>query len=320
MRCRHMVFLLAGAAALLATAFTVSANAYPEKPIEYIIPFGPGGESDITARLQQPFFKQKFGKDLVIRYKPGRGGAAGWSELNALEPDGYTIMGVNMPHIVLQPLQQDDAGYTTDEIESVYWFHYTPDALVVKNDSPFETLEAFLDSAKANPGRINTSGSGTGSANHLAQLRFDRLAGIKTNYVPFKGTGASMTALLGEQVEAAWGYTTSPPDIGDQVRILAVAMEDRHPNYPLTPTFKELGFDLVSGAYRGIAVPAGTPAPIKRKLSQMIGSINAEPDFQRRMVIAGFALVDVPFKEADAFVERKGQEFIEAAKEGGILN
>src|SRR5210317_2196694 len=87
---------------------------YPDKPISYIIPFGPGGESDITARHQQPFFKEKFGQDVVISYKPGGGGAVGWAQLNSIKGDGYTIMGTNLPHIIVKPLQKD-VGFKTDD-------------------------------------------------------------------------------------------------------------------------------------------------------------------------------------------------------------
>jgi len=314
---RRTILGLAGAAVFAAGA--QSAFAYPERPIEYIISFSPGGESDIAARTQQPFFKEKFGQQLIIRYEPGQGGARAWSELNAYKPDGYTIMGVNLPHIVLQPAR-GDVGYGTDEIESVYWFHYTPDAIVVKADSPFKTLQDLIDFAKENPGRVVFSGSGRGSANHLAQVRFDRMAGIETSYVPFKGTGASNTALLGEQVAAAWGYTTSAAAIGDRARILALAAEKRHPEYPNTPTFKELGFDLVSGAYRGIAVPKGTPRRIKKKLSDMIGEINADPEFQKQMEDRGFVIVDVPLEKTEAFMKEKSEAYLEAAKRGGVLN
>ena len=172
----------------------------------------------------------------LLSYKPGEGGAFGWSSLNKAKPDGYTIMGVNLPHIVLQPAEQD-VGYRTDEIDAVYWFHYTPDALVVKADSPLKTLNDLIKYAKENPGKFTFSGSGKGTANHLAYVRFDRMAGIKTVYVPFKGTGASNTALLGDQVQAAWGYTTSAAALGKQARILAIAMKERHPKYRDVPTF-----------------------------------------------------------------------------------
>ena len=307
-----------GLAAAITAGLTAAAVAFPTKSVDYIIPFGPGGESDITARLQQPFFRKMFGQELVVSYKPGGGGAVGWAELNNMPGDGHTIMGVNLPHLVLQPAQKK-VGYTTDDITTVYWFHFTPDAIVVKADSPYKTLADLIADAKANPGKVTFSGSGKGTANHLAQVRFDKMAGIKTTYVAFAGTGPSNTALLGGQTTAAWGYTTSAAAMDDQARVLAVAMEKRHPKYPDAPTFKELGFDLVSGAYRGIAVPKSTPEDIRRKLAEMIGKINADPEFQKKMLDGGFAMLDVPYEKNADFMKARSQEFIEAAKEGGIL-
>ena len=237
-----------------ALAISTSAQAELKGSVNYIIPFGPGGESDISARFQQSFFKEKFGQDLVISYKPGGGGAVGWASLNGLNADGHTIMGVNLPHIIIKPAQKA-VGFKTDDINSFYMFHFTPDALVVTADSPYKTLKDLIDDAKANPGAVVLSGSGKASANHLAQIKFDKMAEINTTYVPFKGTGAAVTALLGKQVKAEWGYTTVGAKQGEAVRMLAVAMEERHPLFPEVPTFKELGFDMVGGAYRGIALP-----------------------------------------------------------------
>ncbi|MGB5254339.1 MAG: tripartite tricarboxylate transporter substrate binding protein [Sedimenticolaceae bacterium] len=307
------------AVALAALIPTYAAFAeYPEKPISYIIPFGPGGESDITARHQQPFFKEKFGEDLVISYKPGGGGAVGWAQLNSIKGDGYTIMGINLPHIIVKPMEKD-VGFRTDDVTGVYMFHYTPDAIVVTKDSPFKTVQDVIDYAKANPGKLTLSGSGKGTANHLAQIRFDDMAGIKTTYVAFKGTGKAVAALLGDQVKASWGYTSVGAKHSEQARLLAVAMEARHPKFPDVPTFKELGFDLVSGAYRGIAVPKSTPEAVRVKLSEMIGEINADPEFRKRMENDGMALLDVDYAGMPAFMKEMVAVYTEAAREAGII-
>ncbi len=309
---------IAGALAALAVGGALAAD-YPAKSIAYIIPFGPGGESDITARHQQPFFKDLFGQDLIISYKPGGGGAVGWAQLNKMKDDGYTIMGINLPHIIIKP-QQKNVGFKTEDIAGVYMFHYTPDAIVVPNDSPFTSLQDLVDAARQNPGAITLSGSGKGTANHLAQVSFDKAAGIKTTYVAFKGTGASVQALLGKQVKAQWGYTSVGAKHADKVRLLAVAMQERHPRFPDVPTFSELGYDIVSGAYRGIAVPKTTPAEIRQKLSDAIAAINAQPAFQKRMLDDGFALLDVDHNAMKAFLDEKKEEYIAAAKAGGVLN
>ena len=306
-----------GLAAVAAVAAAGEVKAF-EKPVSYVIPFGPGGESDITARHQQPFFKKLTGQDLVISYKPGGGGAVGWSQLNAMKGDGYTIMGINLPHIIIKPLQKD-VGFKTGDITGVYMFHYTPDAIVVKQDSPFKTLQDLIDFARENPKRLTLSGSGKASANHLAQITFDRLAGIQSTYVAFKGTGKAVAALLGGQVMAEWGYTSVGAKHGEKVRLLAVAMDERHPSFPDVPTFKELGFELTGGAYRGIAVPKNAPEDIRRKLSDMIKYINRDPEFRKKMENDGMALLDVDYAAMEAFMKERIAFYTDAAKSAGLI-
>lgn len=305
-------------AAACALTLSTAAQAELKGSVDYVIPFGPGGESDISARFQQPFFKKKFGQDLVISYKPGGGGAVGWASLNGLNADGHTIMGVNLPHIIIKPAQKD-VGFKTEDLNTFYMFHFTPDALVVTADSPYKTLQDLIDDAKANPGAVVLSGSGKASANHLAQIKFDKMAEIKTTYVPFKGTGAAVTALLGKQVKAEWGYTTVGAKQGDAVRMLAVAMEERHPLFPDVPTFKELGFDMIGGAYRGIALPNSASAETKADWSKMIGEINADEDFRKKMLDGGFAMLDVDADGMEDFMKARIEEYIADAKEAGLI-
>ena len=291
---------------------------FPNKSVNYVIPFGPGGESDITARHQQSFFKDKFDENLVISYKPGGGGALGWAQLNKMRGDGYNIMGINLPHIIIKP-RQKNVGFKTEDIAGVYMFHYTPDAIVVREDSPFNSLQDLINYARNNPGKLTFSGSGKGTANHLAQVRFDTMANVKTTYVSFKGTGKAVTALLGNQVKAEWGYTSVGAKHEGKVKLLAVAMGKRHPRFPNVPTFKELGFDLVSGAYRGIAVPKSTPEKVRQQLSNAIAAINADDDFRKKMENDGMALINIDYKKYDDFIKKMSDIYIKAAKESGVL-
>lgn len=306
--------LLTAAVMTLATV----ANAELDGPVNYIIPFGPGGESDISARLQQPFFKEKFGEDLVISYQPGGGGAVGWASLNGLNGDGQTIMGVNLPHIIIKPAQKD-VGFTTEGLNTFHMFHYTPDAIVVTADSPYQSLQDLIDDARENPGKVTLSGSGKASANHLAQIKFDKMAEIRTTYVPFKGTGAAVTALLGKQVKAEWGYTTVGAQQGEAVRMLAVAMDERHPLFPEVPTFKELGFDMVGGAYRGIALPDSASEETTQMWSDMISDINADPAFRQKMLDGGFAMLDIDKAGMEAFMQKLTDEYLGDAREAGLI-
>ncbi|MGD8809444.1 MAG: tripartite tricarboxylate transporter substrate binding protein [Gammaproteobacteria bacterium] len=293
------------------------AAAYPTKPVTYIIPFGAGGESDIAAQLQQPYFKGLTGQDLVIKRRPGGGGAVVWNELNNMPGNGYIIAGINLPHIALQPVL--GAHYKTRDITGVYLFHYTPDAIVVREDSPYDTLQELIDDARRQPGSVVFSGSGRGTANHLAHIRFDKMADIKTLYRPFKGTGASITALMLEAVDASWGYLTVGLNYEDDVRLLAIATEKRHPMLPDVPTFRELGFDLTDGAYRGIAVPKSTPDAVRQRISDIFGEINANPTLRTDAENLGFAPVDIPYGEVAKFIEKKRQDYLELAKEAGLV-
>ena len=289
---------------------------YPDATVNYIIPFGSGGESDIAAKLQLPYFQEITGQDLFISYKPGGGGAVVWNELNTMPGNGYTIVGINLPHIALQPLL--GAHYKTRDITGVFMFHYTPHAIVVREDSRFETLNDLIAYARNKPGVLVFSGSGRGTANQLAKVRFDKMAGINTLYQPFKGTGASVSALLLKAVDASWGYLTVGLNYAEDVRLLAIATEKRHPKLPNVPTFRELGFDLVGGAYRGIAVPKSTPVPLRRRISDIFAEINKNPKMRAQAENKGFAPIDIPYDEVASFIEQKRRDYLELAKEAGI--
>ncbi|SJN14605.1 Tricarboxylate transport protein TctC [Halomonas citrativorans] len=321
MRISLSIGLAAGLGLSLASAFTTVAIAddFPAKNIQYVMPFGPGGESDISARLQQKYFEEITGKQLIVQYMPGGGGAVGWSQLSDMPTDGYAIMGSNLPHIILKPMGQD-VGFQTEDINNFFYFHYSPDAILVRNESPYQTLDDLIQAAQEAPGAVTFSGSGTYSANDVANTRFQQLADVTTTYIPFGGSGAAVTALLGGVVEAEWGYTTIAANHNDKVRMLAVASEERHPMFPDVPTFQELGYDMVGGAYRGMAVPEGTPQEIQQKLSDIFQQINQNPQFQQEMQDLGFVLIDVPMGEMDTFMSDQMDVYEASARELGLID
>nr|WP_245635085.1 tripartite tricarboxylate transporter substrate binding protein [Marinobacterium profundum] len=316
---KTMLISVAATTALAVASFmtTASADSYPSKPVNYIIPFNAGGESDLSARFQQASFEKVAGAPTVIQYMAGAGGASAWSQLNGMPGDGYTIMGINIPHTILQPLQKE-VGYQTDDLTPVHYFHYTPDAIFVPTDSPFKTLSDLMDYASKNPAMVTFSGSGSNSSNNIAQVRFDELAGVTTTYIPFSGTGPAVTAVLGSQVMAGFNYATSGSNYGDKLRMLAVAAEERLPAFPDVPTFRELNLDLVGGAYRGVAVPSSTPENVKQKVSDIVSAINADPDFKQKMEDGGFVLTDITYDKMDDFIAAKTKEYTAVAEKLGI--
>ena len=304
---------------IVALAFACTAHAaYPDKPVQYVIPFAPGGESDIAARFQQQVFKVRFNQELIVTNKPGAGGALAWSQLNNMPGDGYTIMGVNLPHIVLQPLEAG-TQFRTEDITPVYFFHYTPDAIIVPADSPYRTFAELVKAAREKPESVSLAGSGTNSANHLAHERLDRELGIKTLYVPFKGTGELVSAVLGNHVTGAMSYSTLAIQQKGKMRMLAVATEKRLPQFPDVPTFRELGLNWVDGAYRGIAVPKSTPQDVRKQVSDMMDAINKDPELRRRMVEGGFEVTDIAIDQIPAFVKERSVEYLNAAKGLGMV-
>lgn len=321
MRISLSIGLAAGLGLSLTSALTTVAIAddFPAKNIQYVMPFGPGGESDISARLQQKYFEEITGKQLIVQYMPGGGGAVGWSQLSDMPTDGHAIMGSNLPHIILKPMGQD-VGFQTEDINNFFYFHYSPDAILVRNESPYQTLDDLIQAAQEAPGAVTFSGSGTYSANDVANTRFQQLADVTTTYIPFGGSGAAVTALLGGVVEAEWGYTTIAANHNDKVRMLAVASEERHPMFPDVPTFQELGYDMVGGAYRGMAVPEGTPQEIQQKLSDIFQQINQNPQFQQEMQDLGFVLIDVPMGEVDTFMSDQMDVYEASARELGLID
>ena len=305
-------------AIIAANALSASAAEYPANPVTYVIPFGDGGESSITARLQQSVFKKLTGQDLIIVNKPGGGGAVVWSQMSKMPVDGYTIVGINLPHIILQPTQ--GAGYRMSDIAVVHIFHYTPDAIVVAANSPYETLHDLIDDAVQRPGKIRVSGSGRASANHLAQVRFDQATSGETIYRPYKGTAASIAALLQGRVDAAMAYTTSAKKYGSDIRVLAVAMTKRHPNFPDTPTFRELDIDMVDGAYRGIAVPRKTPVPMRKAISALFSRIGKEADAAKKSEDLGFAPLDIGYDALPAFLSAQREKSLATARQAGLID
>lgn len=285
----------------------------PDKNVMYWQAFPPGGESDLSARHQQVVLKKKCPAiETIIQYKAGAGGALMWTQMNQLPADGANVVGVNLPHIVFQPIE-GTVQYKTQDVTPVFWFHFTPDILVVPESSPIKNFQDFIKTAKASPGKLNLGGSGLNSANHAAHERMNAAFGVKSVYVPFKGTGDMATSVLGGQVDGAMTYVPFAIANKGRIRPLAVAMEKRHPLMPDVPTFRELGVDWVDGAYRGIGVPKSTPPEARKRISDMWLALNQDPEMKELAAKSGFELVNVGVEQMDAFMAEKTKLYTEGA-------
>lgn len=303
---------------LLGLASAVAAQTCPDKNVQYWQAFTPGGESDLSARHQQMVLRKKCPAiETIIQYKPGAGGGLMWAQINQLPGDGYHIVGINLPHIVFQPLE-GQVQYKTEDIVPVFWFHYTPDALVVREASPIKSFDDFVKAAKDSPGKLSLGGSGLNSANHAAHERLNAAFGIKTTYIPYKGTGEMTTAVLAGHVDGAMTYTAFAVNNKGKVRALAVAMDQRHPLLPDVPTFKELGVNWVDGAYRGIGMPKSTPPELRKRMSALWAALNDDPEMKQLAAKSGFELISVGVDQMDAFMKDKVRIYTEVARQMGL--
>jgi tripartite-type tricarboxylate transporter receptor subunit TctC len=313
-----IVFLAAAPAVFAQSAPTAQVPACPDKNVQYWQAFPPGGESDLSARHQQVVLKKKCAAiDTIIQYKAGAGGGLMWSQMNSLPGDGLNVVGINLPHIVFQPIE-GEVQYKTADITPVFWFHYTPDVLVVPETSPLRTFADFIAAAKKAPGKMNLGGSGLNSANHAAHERLNAAFGIKSTYIPYKGTGDMSMAVVGAQIDGAMTYTPFAINNKAKVRALAVAMEKRHPMMPDVPTFRELGVDWVDGAYRGIGVPKSTPPEARKRLSDLWATLNTEPEMKELAAKNGFELINVGVDQMDSFMKERTRIYTEGAQRLGL--
>ena len=296
------------------------ADDFPTKTIQFLIPFNPGGQSDVAATLLRPGLEEKLGQEVVMQHRPGGGGSVGWTMLTQQKPDGYMMAITNLPHIVVQPLKTKGVKYKTEQLAPVYLYAQSPGGIAVANDSPFNTLKDLVEYAKANPKKLSIGGTGKFTGNHLGFLQFTQMAGIDTSYVSFNGAAPQTAALLGGHVMATYGGTFVFSNNKEKLRVLAIATEERLLDFPDVPTFKELGYDLVGGIDRGITVPAGTPQSRIDMLADALDYASKQKGFIDGMTELGFHLMNLGPKEYGEFIEKRKVQYTEILKNGGFLD
>ena len=309
-------------AALISIAYPhplLAQKDFPKGPINYIIPFNPGGQSDVEARLQQPYLEKILGVPIVVTYMPGAGGALAWTKFAQTKPDGYSVCGINIPHIILQPLSQKDAAFKTEDLYPLCIFESTPIGLAVKKDSKINSVKEFIDFAKANPGKITVGISGKFSGHHMASLEFMKITDVKLTLVTFTGAAPQVTALLGGHVEAIWGNSSDLVGYGEQMKILAIGTEKRMNALPGVPTFQELGVKFYPRIDRGVAVPRGTPPEITAKLEKaFLETVNMQ-DYHSKIMKAGFVPMGLNGQQSMKYIAEQSEIFKKLLAEHNLL-
>jgi tripartite-type tricarboxylate transporter receptor subunit TctC len=292
---------------------------FPSDPITYIIPFNPGGQSDVEARLQQPYLEKALGVPIVINYVPGAGGGLAWTKFAQAKPDGYNVCGINTPHIILQPLAQADVNFKTDDLKPLCMFESTPIGLAVKKDSKINNVKELVAFAKANPGKVTVGISGKLSGHHLAALQFMKLTETKLTLVTFTGAAPQTTALLGGHVEAVFGNSSDLVTFKDQIKILAMGSETRMALLPNIPTFEEEGLKFAPRIDRGVAVPKNTPPEIAGVLEKaFLDTVNSET-YRNKIQAAGFVPLGLNSTESVKYIAEQTEICARLLQEHNLL-
>jgi|SRR5215813_4069531 len=274
-------------AAILAAPEHVQAQAYPAKTIKLIVPFGPGGPTDVSARLVAQVVQAALGQSVVIENRPGAGGATGTKAAAGADPDGYTLLLATSATLGVVPALVKNPGY--DAVRSFAPIVKIADStlvLVVPAAFPANTVQEFVTQAKARPGRLSYASAGAGNQTQLLAELFKSKAGIDVTHVPYKSGAEMVTAILGEQVQMAF------PDVSillplireGKLKALAVSTATRHPQLPDIPTMVESGIpDFVLTFWSGVVAPAGTPASVIDKLSAAINDGLKSPQMRESL-------------------------------------
>jgi tripartite-type tricarboxylate transporter receptor subunit TctC len=262
------------------TASTSGKSDFPKKQIELIVPFAAGGGTDAVARAFADVAKKHLPEPMGVVNKTGGGGAIGMADGANAKPDGYKATLVTVELAILPNLGL--ASFTSDDLKPVAQLNADPSAVTVRADSKWQTLEEFLEYAKANPEKVRVGNAGSGSIWHLAAASLGDKTGAKFSHIPYEGGAPAVTALLGGHVEAV---TVSPAEVSAQVsagklRMLGVMADERLEAYKDVPTLKEKNIDLSMGTWRGIAVPKETPQEVVDVLKEATSKAVEEQSFK----------------------------------------
>ena len=272
--------------AALGAAFSLTANAaYPEKPINLVVAYSPGGGTDLIARAIQPFLEKYLGGGarIVIVHRPGAGGEIGFAAIANAPADGYTIGFVNTPPLITVPIERTAQFGGPQRFELLGNVIDDPCNFAVHADSEIRDLKGLAAYARANPGKVTVGSSGVGSDDHLLMLMFERAAGVKMTHIPYKGSADVRAAIQsGQLTVAAMNVGEALQSIrgGAPMRNIGQFSPARTTVAPDLPTAREQGYDIELSSLRGMAAPKGLPPEIRDRLVKAVESAYRDPEFQ----------------------------------------
>jgi tripartite-type tricarboxylate transporter receptor subunit TctC len=298
--------------ALALGASTVVANAqgWPTKPVTLVVPFPPGGSTDLIARLIAPKLQEKFGQPFVIDNRAGAGGTVGAAIVKRAPADGYTLLVTSLGPLVIGPHLMKGTGYDPlKDFDTLTVAVQAPNILAVPASSPHKSVADVVAYIKANPDKMTFASSGNGTSDHLTAELFWQETGTKAIHVPYKGGGPALNDLLGGQVDATYmNINTGLPYVkSGKLRALAVTSTKRSPLLPDVPTMEELGFKGVTVySWQAAVAPKGIPADIRNKLRDGIVVALNDPSVKPKLLDLGFEIVG---NTPEQFAEFEAREF-----------
>ncbi len=281
---RRLAFVL-----LLSFAGTAAALDYPTHAVRWIVPYPPGGSTDVLARMMSQWFSEKMGQSFVIENKAGGGNNIGVEFVVKSAPDGYTMLLVNPANGINTTLYKNLPFDFIRDIAPVAGLVRAPNVMEVNNSFPARTVAEFIAHCKANPGKINMASSGSGTSVHLSGELFKSMTGCDMLHVPFKGAAPALVELMSGQVHVIFdNLPSSAPHLkGGRIRALAVTSAEREPSLPGVPTVAETVPGYEATAWFGIGMPRGTPAEIIEKVNVETNRALADPKVQERLAQLG---------------------------------
>ena len=313
------VLLRVGLMAWLLWGTLAAAQPYPSKPVRLLVPFPPGGSTDLVARTFSPRFAELLGQQVVIEYKGGAGGSIGAAEVARAPADGYSLLVVWDTHGVNHHVYK--VAYDPfRSFEHISLLVQAPGILVATPSFPPSTVRELTDYATANPERVTYASAGTGSSNHLSALLFSKMAGIRMTHVPYKGGGPIIADLIGGHVQILFG---SLPLFTEHVRsgkmkALAVLSRERLAQFPNIPAAAETLPGFEARTWFGFLAPAGTPREIITRLNQDVVRALSDPKVKEAFSSRGFDVVASTPEAFAAFVKRESDTWGALIREAGI--
>jgi tripartite-type tricarboxylate transporter receptor subunit TctC len=295
---------------------------YPNKPIQVVIPYGPGGTHDIAARIVDSQVQEILKVPIIHLNKPGGGGVVGAAFAKEQKPDGYTVLYGGLTVVVELPIVTPNCPYKTEDFIPISRVTYGALVLSVKKDSPLNSLEEFIKAAKKDPGKITLGIPGIGTSQHLVAKLFETEAKIELNMIPFKGDGPALTALLGGHVQAVMtGITSITPHLqSGEVKTIASSGLDRHPVFKDVPLFKEKGLPEVAiYSWTGPFVAAGTPEPVIKALSDAYKEAATHPSIVTLLEKSGTTPGYLSSEDVKKMVSSEYNKILKGSKAAGLI-